>query len=109
MMKAQLKFDCKNCIDDITIDVTTNGKTMTSLKEIRDAARKQSWSIGRDCYCPTCSKALPASCSTCEHFEGNKSMGSSICRIDGNFTTASDYCTHHEPRHGYKNPIPSLD
>lgn len=101
-MKAELKFDCKNCIDDITIDVEFVGKTMTDFTKIRGMAYQQGWSIGRDCYCPSCYANLPSHCGTCEHFEGNKSMGGLRCRRDGNFTTSYDYCEHYQPFHGHK-------
>ena len=108
-MKAEIKFECKKCINDITLDITIVGKTMPSISKVRESANLQGWSIGRDCYCPSCLRELPAHCSTCEHFEGNKSMGASICRRDGNFTTNTDYCDHHEPIRCYRNPIPQIE
>ena len=116
-MNAILKLDCKCCIEDITLDITLKGKTMTSVKEIRGKAQKQGWHLGRDCYCPSCYQSLPAHCNTCEYYEGNKSMGAPICRRDDNFALPTDFCGHHSPFHNvpresfseYKNPIPTLE
>lgn len=97
-MKAELKFDCEKCaIEDITIDITINGKNMPMFKEIRNKAKEQNWHIGRNCYCPDCNSDITVRCNTCENYEGNKSMGSSICRIDGKFTTPMDTCDNHKP------------
>ena len=101
-MKAELKFDCRNCIDDITINIRLDGRSLPTMQEIRDIAIQRGWRIGKDCYCPNCLRELPAHCNTCEHFEGNKSMGSSLCRLDGSFTTANDYCTEHKPFREHK-------
>lgn len=107
-MNAILKFECKNCIDDIELDITTNGKSLPPMRDVREQAQKKGWHIGRDCYCPACYQALPAHCDTCEHYEGNKSMGAPICRRDGEFAAPTDYCEHHQRFHGYKNPVPML-
>lgn len=102
-MKAQLVFECKNCINDIAIEITIEGKNMPTLGTIREKAQQEGWSIGRDCYCPSCLRQLPAHCDTCEHFEGYKSMGSFFCRKECCFTTPYDYCKHHRPIHSDKN------
>lgn len=107
-MKAEIKFECKNCIEDLTLDITIT-KSFPTMGVVREKAMRRGWSIGRDCYCPDCLSKLPARCKTCEHFEGNMIMGSSICRKDGKFTTENDYCPCHELRYGYKNPIPTID
>ena len=116
-MKAELRLDCKCCIEDISLDITIKGKTITPVRDIREKAQKQGWHLGRDCYCPSCYQALPAHCNTCEHYEGNKSMGAPICRRDGEFALPTDYCEYHQPFHsahsqsfqGYKNPVPTLE
>ena len=107
-MKAEIKFECKNCVEDLTLEITVK-QGLPAMSTIREEARKRGWSIGRDCYCPECLSNLPARCETCEHFEGRKSMGSPLCRRDCKFTTANDFCSRHEPIHGYKNPIPSIE
>lgn len=101
-MRAELKFNCKNCIDDITLDVEIVGRIIPSFSKIVSMANSLGWSIGRDCYCPDCLNKLPAHCETCEHFEGNKSMGSMVCRKHGDFTMPNDYCKQHRYFHGYK-------
>ena len=116
-MKAELRLECKNCIEDITLDVAIDGKYMTPMRTIREMAFKQGWHLGRDCYCPACLKALPNHCDNCAHYEGNKTMCSPGCRKDGKFTLGGDYCEDFEPIRGadgkvcivYKNPIPTLD
>ena len=115
-MKAELKLDCQKCIDDISLEITIKGKTMPTFNEIMKAAQEQGWHIGRDCYCSSCYQFLPAHCDTCEHYEGNKSIGAPVCRRDGNFATPTDYCEHHQPFcgaaqsiQGYKNPVPTLE
>lgn len=107
-MKAELKLDCRKCIDDLSLEIAIKGKSMPTFGDIMRAVQEQGWRIGRDCYCPSCYQALPAHCDTCEHYEGNKSMGSPVCRRDGNFAAPTDYCEHHQPFHGYKNPVPVL-
>ena len=97
-IKTHLTVECKNCIEDITIDLETYGKIFPDFSQIRYKLKEQGWLFGRDCYCPECSKALPATCSTCEHYEGNKSMGAPLCRLDGKFATSEDYCEHHSKR-----------
>lgn len=94
-MNAELKINCRNCMEDITLDVEIQGKTMPSFKTVMDNAIEQGWKIGRDCYCPDCYSKLPAHCDTCDHFEGNKIMGAYICRRDGKFACPTDYCEHH--------------
>lgn len=115
-MKAELKLDCSECIEDISLDVTIRGKVMPTFREVMGAAQEKGWRIGRDCYCPSCYQALPAHCNTCAEYEGNKSMGSPVCRRDGNFAAPTDYCKHHRPfcgasrsGQGYKNPVPTLE
>lgn len=116
-MKAELKLDCHECIEDLSIDITIKGKAMPAFSEIMRAAQEQGWRIGRNCYCPSCYQALPAHCNTCEHYEGNKSMGAPICRRDGGFAALTDYCEHHRSFSGasnqsfcgYQNPIPTID
>lgn len=100
-MKAELKLECKNCIDDLVIEIDSLGKELPTMKQIREEASKQGWTIGRDCYCPDCFLELPAHCSSCEDFEGNKSMGASVCRRDSKFTTANDYCKYHRCFYGH--------
>ena len=95
-IKTHLTVECKNCIEDITIDLETYGKHFPDSSTIRHKLKERGWSFGRDCYCPSCYKALPAHCSTCEHYEGNKSMGAPICRLDGEFSLPTDYCEHYE-------------
>lgn len=96
-MKATLQLECKNCIEDLFIDIDIISNKLPTMSTIRAKAQGSGWSIGRDCYCPECLSKLTDKCSTCDYFEGNKTMGSSICRRDGKFTTANDYCTHHKP------------
>lgn len=93
-MKAQVTIDCKNCFDDVTVDVEFKGKSLIA-RDVFTKVRQKGWFIGRDCYCPDCFSKLPDHCSTCTHFEGNKSMGACICRLDGMFTTSMDYCNNH--------------
>lgn len=98
-MNAELQLFCKCCIKDLTLDITINGNKVTSIKDIREMAEEQGWLVGRDCYCPSCYQALPAHCRTCEHYDGNKSMGAAICRNDGNFALPGDWCEQHKPFH----------
>lgn len=108
-MKATLTLDCADCLEDLSLDITVSKKTMPAFGSIRRAAAQQGWHIGRVCRCPVCYEALPAICRTCCLFEGRKSMGASVCQLDGEFTAEDDFCPEHKPIHGYRNPIPTLD
>lgn len=116
-MNATIEFACKNCVDGISFDIEIDGKNMPSLRDFTEKAREQGWHFGRDCYCPDCYSELPAHCNTCEHYEGNKSMGAPVCRRDNKFAAPTDCCDYHKPIHGdstafspgYKNPIPTLN
>ena len=35
-MKAELRLDCKCCIEDISLDITIKGKTITPVRDIRE-------------------------------------------------------------------------
>jgi hypothetical protein len=97
-MNIEIKIDCEKCgIEDITLDMRIKAKITPSLKEISAKGKEQGWHIGRNCYCPECNQEITARCNTCENYEGNKSMGSSICRKDGKFTTPLDTCKYHKP------------
>lgn len=96
-MKAELKFECKSCIEDLFIDIDITGNILPTMATIKAKAIGSGWHIGRDCYCPKCLSQLTEHCNTCYYFEGNKSMGSMICRRDGEFTLSDDYCEHHKP------------
>lgn len=96
-MKAELKLDCSICgVEDITIDINIKGKKLPFFKEISEKGKEQGWHIGKNCYCPECQQSIKDHCSNCEYYEGNKSMGASICRRDGSFTTPGDSCEHHK-------------
>lgn len=98
-IKAQLTVECKNCIEDISIELDIDGgKKFPVCSSIRSKLQEHGWSFGRDCYCPECVKALPAHCATCEHYEGNKSMGAPVCRLDGKFAIPTDYCSCYKER-----------
>lgn len=109
-MKATLTIDCVDCLEDLSLDITVSKKTMPLFSEIRRAASQQNWHVGRDCRCPDCFKKIPATCQTCELYEGRKSMGAPVCRLDGEFVAPDDYCPEHKSIcRGYQNPIPTLD
>lgn len=98
MIKATLKLECKRCIEDLDIELEFKGKSFPPIKDTRKKASEQGWSLGKYCYCPSCLKSLPGCCSLCTHWEGNKSMGSYICRLDGEFAIETDYCDNFERR-----------
>lgn len=79
-MKATLQLECKNCIEDLFIDIDIIGNKLPTMSTIRAKAQGSGWSVGRDCYCPECLSKLTDKCSTCDYFEGNKTMGASYCR-----------------------------
>ena len=96
-MNVELKLDCDKCgIEDITLDMTIKGKITPSFKDISSKGKEQGWHIGRNCYCPACNRTITTRCNTCEYYEGNKSMGSPICRRDGEFATPLDSCEYHK-------------
>lgn len=95
MIKAKLVLECKDCIDDVTVEVNIVNRELPVFKDIRDKVIAQGWHLGRYCYCPTCLSKLPNHCETCIYFEGSKTMGACVCRYDGRFTTGKDYCPHY--------------
>jgi hypothetical protein len=123
-MNIALKFECSHCPEDekseAIIRIETDGKTLPTMREIREKLKEYRWVAGRDCYCPTCYSTLTAHCSDCEFYEGNKVMGAPICLKDGKFAAPTDYCKNHKSfrkenntfnsgKINYKNPIPTID
>lgn len=108
-MTATLTVECVDCLEDLSLDILICKNTMPSFGEIRRLVAKQGWHLGRACRCPACFDKLPEQCKTCSLYEGNKSMGTAVCRLDGSFSAPNDYCPEHKPFRGYRNPIPTLD
>lgn len=115
-MKFTLNFDCEHCIEDLSLEFSISGKQLPTMRDVRAEADKVGWKIGARVFCPTCYAKLPAHCNTCEHYEGNKSMGAPFCRKRRCFACPTDYCEDHsstcecskETLKGFKNPVPTL-
>lgn len=96
-MKCTVEFDCKNCLNSITVDAVFKAPG-TVGGFMRDKVIAQGWHLFRTCLCPDCiKKALQekATCKYCKHWY-NKSLSSPECSLDDVRCIALDSCEHFE-------------
>lgn len=116
-MKVTLTFHCEHCIEDLSLEFSINGKQLPMMHKVREKADESGWKIGGRVFCPDCYAKLPARCNTCEHYEGNKTMGAPYCRKRECFVCPTDYCEDHNSfletdrplKTGYQNPTPTIE